>query len=325
MQTAPDTHTYDISVIIAAYEAQDFIHGSIEAALKQTDVNLQIIIVDDASPTPLWPIIQSIVESDARIQHIRLDENGGPSKARNAALEIAQGEFVAVLDADDSMKPDRLATMLAHAVANDCAVVVDNMISQIKTGTGIRQQPFLDLGQTVLPMAVTLPLYIDPAKSNHIGRKLGYLKPLIRKSFLDQHQIRYEETLRNSEDYYLIANILLAGGKMDLIDLAGYHYSVREGSISHRLSPQIANAVLQKEKAFQKQYLQHMSPLCRAHSKERLSLLEKQTAFETMAAELKAGKLALSLKTMAAYPWHIPHMISRLIGIAFRKANRTAV
>lgn len=325
MQAAPDTHPYDVSIIIAAYEAQDFIHGSIAAALSQEDISLQVIIVDDASPTPLWPHIQSVAEGDARIHYIRLEQNGGPSKARNAALEVARGEFMAVLDADDTMTPDRLAVMLSHARTHACDVVVDNMMSQIKTDTGVRQHPFLDLDQTHLPLAVTLPLYIDPAKTNRIGRKLGYLKPLIRRSFLERHHILYEEALRNSEDYYLIADILLAGGKMELIDLAGYHYTVREGSISHRLSPEIARAVLQKEKAFQKEYLADMSPLCRAHSKARLSLLEQQTAFETMAADLKAGKLAKSLRTIVTYPQHIPHIISRLVGIALRKAGRTAV
>jgi hypothetical protein len=82
------------------------------------------------------------------------------------------------------------------------------------------------------------------------GDCLGYLKPLIRKSKLDETGIRYDPGLRNSEDYYLVAELLAAGARMSYAPEAGYLYRRSTSSTSHRLKPAHTKAWLDAEKRF---------------------------------------------------------------------------
>ena len=63
-------------------------------------------------------------------------------------------------------------------------------------------------------------------------KELGFLKPLIRRSFLDRHELRYDESLRLGEDYAFYARALLAGARFLLLPTAGYVSVERAGSIS---------------------------------------------------------------------------------------------
>ena len=98
-----------ISVIIPAYNAEAFIRTAIESVLAQTLPAYEILVVDDGS-TDQTPLI--VEEYGAAIVLIHL-ENGGPARARNYGTELAKGEYVAFLDADDSWRADKLAMQVS--------------------------------------------------------------------------------------------------------------------------------------------------------------------------------------------------------------------
>lgn len=95
-----------VSVIMATYNDAKFIEESIDSILKQTYKEFELIIVNDASTDETQQILFGY--SDPRIIVITNEENLGRSLARNKALEIVRGDFVAVLDSDDMALPDRL-------------------------------------------------------------------------------------------------------------------------------------------------------------------------------------------------------------------------
>ena len=76
----------------------------------------------------------------------------------------------------------------------------------------------------------------DVNRRGALRRGLGFLKPLIRRSFLDHHQLRYDERLRLGEDYALYARALAAGARFLIVPAAGYVSVVRDDSISSRHS-----------------------------------------------------------------------------------------
>jgi glycosyltransferase involved in cell wall biosynthesis len=95
------------SVIVPTYDRAELVRGAVDSVLAQTVADLECIVVDDGTPSPLaasW--------KDDRVRVIRRDRSGGPSAARNTGMDEARGRYLAFLDDDDLFVPDRLATAL---------------------------------------------------------------------------------------------------------------------------------------------------------------------------------------------------------------------
>ena len=88
------------SIIIPCYKVEQFLSQCINSVLAQTDKDFEIILVDDGSPDRSGEICDEYAEKDKRIKVIH-KSNGGASDARNAGLDVAQGEYVMFLDSDD--------------------------------------------------------------------------------------------------------------------------------------------------------------------------------------------------------------------------------
>jgi glycosyltransferase involved in cell wall biosynthesis len=98
------------SVLMPAYRAEDTVREAVESALAQSVSDLELIVVDDASPVPVREALSGI--ADPRLRVILRSRNGGPAAARNTALRHARARLVSQLDADDVWKPDYLEHVL---------------------------------------------------------------------------------------------------------------------------------------------------------------------------------------------------------------------
>lgn len=101
-----------VSVYIPTRNRVAKLAESVLSVLAQSHVDLEIIVVDDASEDATPELLADLQRSDSRLRHIRFEERRGPSAARNAAIAEARGEFVTGLDDDDLMLPNRVATLL---------------------------------------------------------------------------------------------------------------------------------------------------------------------------------------------------------------------
>ncbi len=97
-----------VSIITPAYNCEAYIEETIKTVLDQTYTDWEHIIVDDASTDSTADLISRYADADARIRLIRLTENKGVANARNVALDLAQGDYIAFLDSDDKWKPGKL-------------------------------------------------------------------------------------------------------------------------------------------------------------------------------------------------------------------------
>lgn len=102
-----------ISVIVPVYKVEDYLDKCIDSIVNQTYRNLEIILVDDGSPDNCPAMCDAWAEKDSRIKVIHI-KNGGAGKARNQALDIAQGNFIAFVDSDDYISPDMYERMLQN-------------------------------------------------------------------------------------------------------------------------------------------------------------------------------------------------------------------
>lgn len=100
-----------VSVIMANYNGERFLSSAIESVQNQTLADLELIICDDASTDKSVQIISGYASGDARIKLLRTTRNAGPASARNRALDIASGSWIAIMDSDDIMHPARLKTL----------------------------------------------------------------------------------------------------------------------------------------------------------------------------------------------------------------------
>ncbi|MEM7645010.1 MAG: glycosyltransferase family 2 protein, partial [Pseudomonadota bacterium] len=101
------------TVIIAAWNAEAELSRSLRSALAQA-IPVEVIVADDASTDGTASLVETMAQADPRVVLVRQAVNGGPGAARNVAIEAARGDWIAVLDADDTMRPDRLAKMIAE-------------------------------------------------------------------------------------------------------------------------------------------------------------------------------------------------------------------
>jgi hypothetical protein len=121
---APEMRAPTISVIVTSYNQEDFIGEALQSVADQDYEELEILACDDASTDGTLEVLEEWSARDRRIQVIRADHNTGLSENRNRGLRARTGEFVALLDGDDLMRPGKLhaqvQTLMAHPDAAGC-------------------------------------------------------------------------------------------------------------------------------------------------------------------------------------------------------------
>jgi glycosyltransferase involved in cell wall biosynthesis len=113
---------YLISVIVPIYNVEKYIRKCIDSIVGQTYKNLEIFLVDDGSADNCGSICEKYAQKDKRIKVIH-KENGGLSSARNAALDVATGDYVMFVDSDDWVEPDFCKRALEMAIREDVSIV----------------------------------------------------------------------------------------------------------------------------------------------------------------------------------------------------------
>jgi len=127
-----------VSVVMPAYNAEKYIGKAIQSVLRQTYRNFELIIVDDGFTNKTWGKIQSY--NDSRIIAIRHQQNKGVAEARNTALDVAEGKWVAKIDADGVWLPERLEKLVGILEEKgDGFFIFDDHILCFDTPYGLRQ------------------------------------------------------------------------------------------------------------------------------------------------------------------------------------------
>ena len=112
-----------ISVIMPVYNSEQSLQDSVSSVLAQTYVDIELIIVDDASDDNTHEICHMLGEQDDRIKIITNEHNSGALKARSIAVDAAEGEWIAFIDADDLWHPEKLRKQLALRDKTGCDLV----------------------------------------------------------------------------------------------------------------------------------------------------------------------------------------------------------
>jgi succinoglycan biosynthesis protein ExoU len=220
-----------VGIIIAAYNASGTIGRAVRSALAEPET-AEVIVVDDDSADDTTAQAAAADDGSGRLRLVSSTRNEGPAAARNLAIEQSAAPWVAVLDADDFFLPGRLAGLLrftdrADLIADDMWRVSDNDIDG---------KPTLFFG---LPAPYERTVSFAEFVSGNVTdprtpcRELGFIKPLIRRSFMDAHHLRYQPHMRLGEDFEFYARALGLGARLLLVPAQGYVSVVRSNSLIH--------------------------------------------------------------------------------------------
>lgn len=136
-----------VSVITPNYNGEHFIYRVVESVRKQ-NYPLEHIIVDDCSTDSSWALLEKLCHDYPWLKPVRLERNSGPIVARNRAIELAQGRFLAFLDVDDFWLPCKLKTQIEFMLNHNCSLTFSDyrFVTQDGIGIGRRLQGFNKIG-----------------------------------------------------------------------------------------------------------------------------------------------------------------------------------
>ena len=208
-----DKYKLEISVIMAVYNTAQFLEESIESILNQTYPNFEFIIVYDVSTDNSKEIIEKYMKTDNRIIFIENEKKLGVAAARNRGLEIAKGQYIAIMDSDDISMPDRLKKEYLFLENNkDVYLVGSNGIRIDEEGEYLAD----DLHGE------------NPMNGLHKGKVC-----IIHTSIMFRNKkIMYREKFHYAEDYDLYLRLLSCGLKLVNIDEILVKYRMRDSGLT---------------------------------------------------------------------------------------------
>ncbi|MFC6489125.1 glycosyltransferase family 2 protein [Nitratireductor sp. GCM10026969] len=293
----------DVSVVIAAYNAEDTLPDAIRSALNQRDITVEVVVVNDASDDRTAEIARGFPETAVRF--VDLAENRGPGGARNAGLAEARGHWIAVLDADDAMQPDRLTRMIARARREGAQVVVDNLFIAQSSAETRHRMMFVPRELEKLER-LTLASFIHSNRIFEATYNFGYMKPIFERAFVEAHGLRYDEELRIGEDYLFLAAALAKGAHCVIEPQPGYIYALRSGSISRVLEKRHVEAMLAADAGFERAH--ELDAASRRALQERRRSLRQAVSFLSVVQHLKERALFKAARCAVRDPAALRHM-----------------
>jgi glycosyltransferase involved in cell wall biosynthesis len=215
-----------VSIIIPVYNVQDYLARCVDSVLTQTYTDLEIILVDDGSIDISGDICDEYALLDARVRVIH-KENGGLSDARNAGLDVARGNYVAFIDADDYVHPS-FVELLLKTINETGAQIAVSTWQELKDGDKPRKVKTKRPRCTILTQEEAISSVFYQKKLNHSACSRIFETQLF-------NNLRFPEGMLY-EDLAIIYPLLCKVEKVALINTPMYYYMHRQGSIITTMS-----------------------------------------------------------------------------------------
>ena len=203
-----------ISVIVPVYNVEKYLSDCIKSILRQKYTDFELILVDDGSPDRCGEICDEFAKLDRRVRVLHL-KNGGVSRARNAGIEEARGEWIMFIDSDDLVTPHHLSDLVQFSENVD--IVVQGLLS-LRDGV-LTKESFAVSRVAALNELVDTPLL----------RFRGPYAKLFRASIIKNNAIRFDERLTYGEDAVFYYSYLIYVRYVRISTFCSYIY--RQGRL----------------------------------------------------------------------------------------------
>ena len=212
-----------VSIIITAYNVEDYIEKAMRSALSQTHKDLEVIVVLDKPTDGTEAIVKHIASEDARVRIVENEKNVGAGLSRRYGIKAAQGDYTLLLDGDDYLHPTFIADLYAKAQETGAEIVSGGI--EVLHEDGVRD----------------ITLYGEQVTEGHdkvakfFGERIVFMNnKLIHRSL--HEKVTYCHR-RYIEDTPVIIPQLWYANKVAYVDNAGYVYRMQPNSLTHTTNP----------------------------------------------------------------------------------------
>jgi glycosyltransferase involved in cell wall biosynthesis len=303
------------SIIIAAKNAEPFIHTALASALAQTLADLEVIVVNDGSSDGTGDVVRRFQRSDPRVILLENAQSIGVSAARNRGLDVARGDWIAVLDADDEFTVERLAIMVEQAEARSLDLLADNMLFR-ELGNPAPGHVAYPASWMADSRPLTLADLLDRDRPGSEHPMFGYIKPLIRRRFLLDANLRYREDVWCAEDFLLYAEAVLHGATFGVMGRPLYVRYWRAGSLSGD-TPAVHQEISRVNRI--------VAAMARRSAPETLPALRQRQAeldYVVATRAARAGDLAMAARMALRVP--LPVIAGKFVSAVRKRVGRRA-
>lgn len=223
-----------VSIIVPAYNAQEYVRSCLDSLRTQTLHNIEIVCVNDGSTDATQDMVEEIASQDRRIVVVQ-QQNSGIGCARNAGVAAACGEIIMLCDADDMLKPQACEKVYQQFISTKCSVVVFGFevfpADALHPSLASQLHP-RDVVITQSARGIEQLLFEEKARP--FGARLA-----LSASFMREQHITFHPKLTLGEDQYFCFEVYPRSTKTVLMSEQLYRYRMNRQSMSHRLGSDV--------------------------------------------------------------------------------------
>lgn len=292
-----------VSVVIPAYNAARTIADAIDSVLNGSFRDLEVIICNDASTDNTASIITAY--DDPRIKLIHHQTNQGEGPSRDHAIDAAEGQWVALLDADDQFTPDRLAHLIPVAKAHPNAIVFDDVMDCHDTPEGMRPWRAMRGPGTWESAGQSTQVAIG----DWIRQQRTLMKPLIPTCCIRDHGVRHSNR-RFAEDLEFFLRVVVAAHTtLWYVPRPLYMYRLAPGSMS--TNPQRYTLLAETlENAMP--WFAHDTSIVAA-LRQKATSIRRAEVYQTFYGPLIKGHVVAAARVACRTPWVLPEFFHRSV------------
>ena len=244
-----------ISIIIPAYNAEQFIKNTINSILNQSYQDFEIVVVNDGSKDRTKEIVEELAKLDNRI-HLISQKNQGVSAARNVAIEQAKGDFLTMVDADDTLPKNALRDMISLIDDEVDMVIGSHNEIRIKSKSIVQQRECFKAAEIPIRFLQIDPLIWSPWAK------------LYRRSIIVENGLKFDSNISFGEDHlFIIDYIKYINKDVVVTDSIVYNYFFLRGGLCskyysnmHELQKYVLDGIFsysESVEGFPKQYQEY--------------------------------------------------------------------
>ncbi|MDB5445088.1 MAG: glucosyltransferase protein [Phenylobacterium sp.] len=230
-----------VAVMIPARNAAATIGRAVASAIAEPEAR-EVVVIDDGSTDDTARAARAAAAGSPKLTIKSLPVSGGPAAGRNLAITLTTAPWICPLDADDFFQAGRLGRLLDQA--DGCDFVADDLLMVLEGHeAGPAKRVIGDREPLPIRLEFTSFVEANVSRPGLPRREYGFLKPLMRRAFLEAKGLGYDEGLRLGEDFILYSAALGLGGVFKVVGPCGYIAVERAGSLSGRHTTQDLRAL----------------------------------------------------------------------------------
>lgn len=221
-----------ISLIIPIYNVEEFLEQALESVKNQTFKDFEVILVDDGSTDKSLDISKKYCAENENFKLIE-QENKGPGAARNAALKISRGEYIAFMDSDDYLEPKFLESLYNAAVESGADIACCNFNMYYPEKDLKIHMPFSSIPGVYSKTKALRKLILDMGIHYFVWNKLSKRKIFFENN-IEFDDMYFEDIATSPKLFYYAEKIVLISDSL-------YNYTSRHTSILHTMNAEKIN------------------------------------------------------------------------------------